>query len=149
LESLGVSLLKKYGVHPRDIERVTLVFRSIRNSAIFSFAALAMAGDHSPDRLRDALRVEGSYSAEAHGGRTVYVTPEQGGLAVCPYDDRVVLIGEPDAVVETAARLPAASPGGPLARDLQRAAETHALVVGLQPRTDFLSEVFLRLRLGP
>jgi Protein kinase domain/Protein of unknown function (DUF1559) len=149
LDALGTSLRRSYGVHPRDIERVTFVFRTTGNWADTRFAVLAMTGDHSPDRLREALAVEGRYSTEALGGRTIYVTSDWGGMAVCPYDDRVVMIGEPDAVREAAGRQPAATPGGPLAAALRRAAEGHALVVGLRPGADFLSEIFLKLRLGP
>ena len=141
LDSIGTSLRRSYGVHPRDMERVTFVFRATGNSADIWFTVLAMTGDHSPDRLRQALDVEGRYATEGRGGGTLYVTKDWGGMAVCPYDDRVVLIGDPNAVREVATgrpRMPWRPAGhGP-------APVGRGSCAGRRPPTgaDFLSEVF-------
>jgi serine/threonine-protein kinase len=149
LNDIGITLQRGIGVHPRDIERVTFVFRPEGNSAAFAFAVLAMTGDYTPDRLRDSLVAAGELFPEPVAGKTMYATARPNADAVLAYSDRVVQIGRADVLRGLAATTPPEAPAGPLAAALRRAAEPHAIALGLRPGADFLVDLFLSLKLGP
>jgi hypothetical protein len=145
-DAIGKELERITSIHPRDIERATFVFaQEGRNRG--PLVVLFTAQQYSHGRLDAVLMRGGKHTPQEVGGKRIYVpTASKSDLSFLAYSDRILVLGEPDAVLEAAT---AHEHGvGPLTPVLERAAGTHTLVVGLRPSRETVAEALGSLGLG-
>jgi hypothetical protein len=142
LDQLGRLIEKYAGLHPRDLERATFVIHQPRDWSLGSCVLLATARPYSPEQLGKALE---RHLKQDHAGKVLYDPPDPGEPAICPYDDRVLIVGDPQQVRRMLSRPPSEVSPGPA---LRRAAGKHVLVAWLRPSPAFLADLFIKLSLG-
>jgi hypothetical protein len=144
LEDLGREIEKTSFIHPRDIERSTIVYTGSSGVVL-----LAASRPYSPTQLRKALAQGGKHTVEEQGGKTFYLSAARSSdLSYCPVDERLLVAGDP-SVIRTVVLPEAGSPDASMLRPaLRRAAENHALVMGFRPSRRFIGELFAKLKLG-
>jgi Protein of unknown function (DUF1559) len=114
----------RFGVHPEDVERVTIIEESARGpgqelvgvTMLKPYNRRAVLGAAAPDAKEKDV-----------GARSFYDNPS--GPSVCLIDDRTLLFGASEALQSYLKHAPAKE--GPLASVLKLALEKHVVVAGI------------------